>query len=43
MDVQPTDLKLVTADRLRISWSDGMVREYAVRELREKCPCATCR
>lgn len=43
MDVQPTDLKLVTADRLRITWSDGNVRDYAVRELRDKCPCATCR
>jgi DUF971 family protein len=43
MDVQPNDLKLVTADRLRITWSDGIVREYAVRELRDKCPCATCR
>ena len=43
MDVQPTELKLVAADRLRIVWSDAQVREYAVRELREKCPCATCR
>jgi len=43
MDVQPTELKLVTGDRLRIVWSDARVREYAVRELREKCPCATCR
>src|SRR3990172_9228000 len=43
MDVQPTDLKLVAGDRLRITWSDGQVREYAIRELRDKCPCATCR
>ena len=43
MDVQPTELKLVTADRLRITWSDGTARDYAVRELRDKCPCATCR
>lgn len=43
MSPQPTDLKLVAPDRLRIAWSDGEVREYPVRELREKCPCATCR
>jgi DUF971 family protein len=28
---------------LQIVWNDGQVREYSVRELREKCPCATCR
>jgi DUF971 family protein len=43
MNVQPTKLELSAPDRLRITWSDGQVREYAVRELREKCPCATCR
>jgi DUF971 family protein len=43
MDVQPTELKLVAGDRLRIAWTDGQVREYSVRELRDKCPCATCR
>ena len=43
MDIQPTELKLVAEGRLRITWSDGQVREYAIRELRDKCPCATCR
>ena len=43
MNVQPTKLELATTGRLRITWSDGQVREYAVRELRDKCPCATCR
>jgi DUF971 family protein len=43
MDVQPTKLELAAPDRLRITWSDGQVREYTVRELRDKCPCATCR
>ena len=43
MDAQPTKLELVGENRLRITWSDGHVREYAVRELRNKCPCATCR
>src|SRR3954451_7874016 len=40
---QPTKLELSGENRLRITWSDGHVREYSVRELRDKCPCATCR
>ena len=43
MNAQPTVLQLVAENRLRIAWSDGQTREYAVRELREQCPCATCR
>jgi DUF971 family protein len=43
MIAQPTKLELVETDRLRITWSDGQVREYSLRELRAKCPCATCR
>jgi len=41
--LQPTELKLVDPSRLRIAWNDGQVREYTVRELRENCPCASCR
>src|SRR5262245_59281688 len=43
MSIQPTKLGITEAGRLRIVWSDGQVREYLVRELRDKCPCATCR
>jgi DUF971 family protein len=43
MQPQPTKLELTPANRLRIAWSDGQVREYAFRELRDMCPCATCR
>jgi DUF971 family protein len=43
MTAQPTKLELATSDRLRIYWSDGQIRDYPVRELRDKCPCATCR
>ena len=43
MHEQPTKLELTSAGRLRIDWSDGQVREYEIRELRDKCPCATCR
>lgn len=43
MNAQPIKLELAAPDRLRITWSDGAVRDYAVRELRDACPCATCR
>ena len=43
MNIQPDKLELTKSGNLRIAWSDGQVREYAVRELRDKCPCATCR
>lgn len=41
--LQPKELKLAAPDRLRIVWNDGAAREYPIRELRERCPCATCR
>ncbi len=40
--MQPTNLEQ-TERGLRITWSDGQTREYGARELREACPCATCR
>jgi len=40
---RPTNLALRGADRLLIEWTGGQRREYTVRELREACPCATCR
>jgi DUF971 family protein len=43
MTAQPIKLELSGDNLLRISWSDGQVRDYTIRELREKCPCATCR
>lgn len=43
MPCYPTQLEKPSDDLLRITWSDGMVREYGVRELRNACPCATCR
>lgn len=39
----PTDLRLEGGRLLVITWSDGAEREYSFRELREACPCATCR
>jgi DUF971 family protein len=40
---QPTALKLTDDHRLLISWSDQVTKAYRVRELRDACPCATCR
>lgn len=44
MPEQPLPSKLELRDgKLVIAWSDGQVRRYTVRELRNACPCATCR
>ena len=43
MAALPVKLELTGGNQLRITWSDGQVREYSLRELRDKCPCATCR
>jgi len=43
MTVQPTKLELSPTGGLLITWSDHQRREYTVRELRDACPCATCR
>lgn len=39
----PTKLKLIDERTLQIDWSDGQRRRYSVQELRDQCPCATCR
>ena len=43
MVAQPTKIERDGEAGLRITWSDGQVRRYALRELRDHCPCATCR
>lgn len=40
---QPIGLKLTDDHRLLITWSDQVIKAYRVRELRDACPCATCR
>ncbi|QDV71256.1 hypothetical protein Poly24_49910 [Rosistilla carotiformis] len=42
MSVLPTDIAR-TARGLRITWSDNLVTEFTARQLRDACPCATCR
>ena len=39
----PTQLERVSEQQLRIVWSDGARRLYPVSELRNQCPCASCR
>ena len=41
--MHPTELKQTDSATLVISWSDGQTRRYSVSELRDRCPCATCR
>jgi DUF971 family protein len=43
MTTQPTKLARTEDGRLLIEWSDGQRRVYRYRELRDACPCATCR
>ena len=43
MTEYPTALKRTENGSLQISWSGGQTRAYTVKELRDACPCATCR
>lgn len=43
MTLLPVKLELTPDDHLQIEWSDGQRREYTPVELRDACPCATCR
>ncbi len=43
MLVYPVQIERRSPDTLLIVWSDRQRREYPVRQLRDACPCATCR
>ena len=43
MNPRPTGLALNDQGDLVIDWSDGKQRHYPVAQLRDNCPCATCR
>ena len=43
MDSRPSKLELRAGGVLAIGWDDDTTRLYSPRELREACPCATCR
>lgn len=38
----PKKADLVTPFVFRITWNDGLVHDYAARDLRLACPCASC-
>lgn len=39
----PTKIELGRENQLFIDWDDGQRRRYSVKQLRDECPCATCR
>ena len=39
----PTKIQLAPPDHLRITWSDSVTHDLSIRQLRDSCPCATCR
>ena len=39
----PVELIQPDEETLEIRWSDGQLRRYTVRDLRDACPCAPCR
>ena len=43
MTAHPTKIERTPDHRLAITWSDGERRLYRYKELRDACPCATCR
>ena len=43
MSFYPTKLAKIGDNRLVIEWSDGEKRSYSFGELRDRCPCASCR
>jgi len=42
-EIQPTRIEQISSDVFLIDWSDGHQGMYFLKELRAKCPCATCR
>jgi DUF971 family protein len=43
MTAQPTNIQRQADRSLLITWDDGQQRRYTIGELREACPCASCR
>jgi DUF971 family protein len=40
---QPIELSRGTQGEIQIRWSDGPRLRYSAQQLRDACPCATCR
>ena len=43
MSVVPVELRKTEDRQLAIRWSDGVEQLLPLRQLRNECPCATCR
>ncbi|SMP51732.1 Protein of unknown function [Neorhodopirellula lusitana] len=39
----PESIERLDESGIRITWSDGESTEWTARQLRDACPCATCR
>ncbi len=43
MEIYPVNLQIVEPASLLIEWSDGRKQQCLFTDLRDHCPCATCR
>jgi DUF971 family protein len=43
MNLYPIELKQIGGAELLVVWNDGQRRQYTFTELRDECPCASCR
>lgn len=43
MELKPTKIERSGENALMIEWNDGQNHVYTFRQLRDVCPCATCR
>lgn len=43
VDVTPTSITRTQPAGIEITWSDGETSRWTTRQLRDACPCATCR
>ncbi len=41
-DLTPQHIAVSRSSGIRIDWNDGHHSEYALRFLRDRCPCASC-
>ncbi len=42
ISLKPIEIRRVSAQLLRVTWSDGAVQELSSQILRANCPCALC-
>jgi DUF971 family protein len=43
MNLYPVQLRIAEPASLLIEWSDGRTQQFPLAELRDLCPCASCR